>query len=328
MAIIIFMFKIRTLKISDFSKVEPLFQNHPLFSYLNTNKFICIAQTIIPYNLRIIPSIHLAVEEEKILGFVILSSVSPSNNAWQIDDVYVQDEVRKHGIGEELVRYAISIYGGYGIEHFLVEVDSQNFPALSLFHQCGFRRYAKVHFYEKELRKEAIHELPLHESPTMGNDFIIRPQLNTDLNDIEKLELSIIPPDLRPALGRSKKHFKSKKDALVLIDKSRKLLIGWVQIDSIKDNDYLIEMLISPGWTHLYKQFLDTIINERLSPQTNSFKLTIKATDYNTDLSNILTESKFLPVEVKELLVRTVWQKAKEKSKQSANVGAPSIAPT
>jgi ribosomal protein S18 acetylase RimI-like enzyme len=314
------MFKIRTPQISDFSKLEPLFQNHPLFSSLNANKFICIAQTIIPYNFRVMPSIHLAVEKEKILGFIILSSVSPSNNAWQIDDVYIQEEVRKHGIGEELVRYAISVYGGYGIEHFLVEVDSQNFPALSLFHQCGFRRYAKVHFYQKEMGAEAL--------PVLGNEFIIRPQLNIDLNDIEKLELSIIPPDLRPALGRSKKYFKSKKDALVLIDKSRKLLIGWAQIDCIKDNDCLIEMLISPGWTHLYKPFLDTIISERLLSKTNSFKLTIKATDYNTDLSNILTESKFLPVEVKELLVRTVWQKAKEKSKQSANVGAPSIAPT
>jgi len=319
------MFKIRTPKISDFSKVEPLFQNHPLFSYLNANKFICIAQTIIPYNFRVIPSIHLAVEKEKILGFVILSSVSTSHNAWQIDDVYIQEEVRKHGIGEELVRYTISIYGGYGIEHFLVEVDSQNFPALSLFHQCGFRRYAKVHFYEKEITTS---DKDYSNTPLPENDFIIRPQLNTDLNDIEKLELSIIPPDLRPALGRSKKYFKSKKDSLVLIDKSRKLLIGWAQIDCIKDNDCLIEMLISPGWTHLYKPFLDTLINERLFSKTNNFKLTIKATDYNTDLSNILTESKFLPVEVKELLVRTVWQKAKEKQKKSANVGAPSIAPT
>lgn len=315
------MFKIRQPQLDDFSKLEPLFKDHPMFIYLNNNKLICCIQNFIPPNFRILPSIHLALENNSIVGFIILSSVSKANNSWQIDEVFVLDDIRKQGIGEEIVRYALSVYGGSGVEHFLAEVDSQNFPALSLFHQCGFRRYAKVYFYEKKdmcVNPKAV---------TLNKDFIIRPKLNTDLMELEKLELSIIPPDLRPALGRSKRFFKEKKDSLILIDKSRNLIIGWAEVKLLEGNNYFIEMLVSPGWTYLYESFLNTLIEGRI-PSKNNFNLTVKAVDYNTELAEILTKSGFLPKEVKELLVRTIWQKVKEKQKISGTVGAPSIAPT
>ncbi len=315
------MFKIRSPKLDDYLKLESLFKDHPLFIRLNKNKFISCLQSLIPYNLRTLPSVHLAVEEKEILGFIILSSAENPNNVWQINEVFVLDEIRKHGVGEELVRYSLSIYGGYGVEHFLAEVDSQNFPALSLFHQCGFRRYAKVYFYENNIDLSTSNHLHI-----LDKDFIIRPQIKNDLTELEKIDLSIIPPDLRVALGRSKKYFKETKDSLVLIDKKRNIIIGWAQLIPLEQNSFLIEILASPGWTHLYEQFLNTLIIERIP--CNNFKLTIKATDYNTDLSNILTKSGFLPREVKELLVRTIWNKSKEKQKKTANVGAPSIAPT
>ena len=52
----------------------------------------------------------------------------------------------------------------------------------------------------------------IKDSPKLTDDFIIRSQINNDINEIEKLELSSIPADLRPALGRSKSYFKSKNN--------------------------------------------------------------------------------------------------------------------
>ena len=49
--------------------------------------------------------------------------------------------------------------------------------------------------------------------------------------------------------------------------------------------------------------------------------------DYCKELSEILPKSGFLPTEVRELLVRTVWQKVKEKRSELAKIGFPSTQP-
>lgn len=316
------MFKIRSPQINDLQKLEEFFRSKPSLNIVNSttlNKFSCLAQWIIPHNLRFLPSIHIAVEENNILGFIALRCASRPNNCWQIEEIFVLDEVRNKGIGEELLRYVLSIYGGYGVEHFLAEVDSENYPALSLFHQCAFRRYAKVCFYEKEFET-------LSETPLLDKDFTIRIQTNNDLNDIEKLDLSSIPPDLRPALGRSKEYFKQKKNTFVLVNKSRNLVIGWAQLEKLSDEHYFIEVLASPGWTHLYELFLNTTISHFVN-ETKKFKLTIKVLDYLTELKDILTKSGFLPTNIKELLVRTILQKVKERKEKTAKVTVPSAAP-
>lgn len=324
------MFKIRIPNISDLKKLSELFRDNPVFKQINQtllNKASCILQNLIPCNLRFLPSIHLAVDENNILGYVILRSLSKPNNSWQIDEVFVPDEIRNEGVGEELLRYVLSVYGGHGVEHFLAEIDSQNTPALSLFHQCGFRRYAKVSFYEKEIDATIVETL--HATSLLhGKDFILRPQTNNDLTELEKLEISSIPPDLRPALGKSREYFRQKKDSIVVIDKSRGLIIGWGNIQKQPEENYIIELLANPGWTHLYEQFLNTIIGDYIPIQTNRFTLTVKAVDYLTELTEVLKKAGFLPVEIKELLVRTVWQKIKERKAQTSKVGRPSIAPT
>ena len=317
------MFKIRTPLIKDIKKLEELLKDNSYIQKLNKNKLACILQFLIPYNLRFIPSIHIALDEKNILGYVILSCVSKPNNCWQINEIYVFDEARNKGLGEELLRYVISVYGSYGIEHFLSEVDSQNFPAVSLFHECGFRRYARFCFYEKEFDINVLHEKPL-----LDKDFILRQQLLGDLTEIEKLDLSSIPPELRPALGRSKTYFSEKKDAKVLVERTRNIVIGWAYVQKLSDNHCFIELLASPGWTHLYEQFLNTLICDCIAFQNNNFKLTVKVFDYIKELTEVLTKSGFLATEVKELLVRTIWQKVKERKLKAARVGVPRAAPT
>jgi len=320
------MFKIRTLQINDLVSHEDIFKESQLLNIFSTkslHKLAFLLQPIIPHNLRLVPSIHLAIHKNALLGYVILECNSTLNNSWQINEVFVKDEERNKGIGEELVRYVLSVYGGCGVEHFLTEVDSQNFPALSLFHHCGFRRYAKVCFYEKEINVET-----LHATPQLDGEFIIRPQTNNDLQEIQKLDLSTIPPDLKPALGRSKDYFKDKKNSVVLIDKSRNLIVGWAYFYKETKDHYFLELLASPGWTHLYENFLNTIICDHLTCESNKFTLSVKVVDYIAELTDILTKSGFLVQEVRELLVRTIWQKVKEKAKKPARAAVPWAAPT
>ena len=322
------MFQIRSPQFSDITKFEQLFRDNEYLKVFYSSipcKLACLTQPCIPHNFRSLPSIHIAVEGNNLLGFVILKCISKPNNSWQIDDVFVIDDMRNKGIGEELVRYAISVYGGYGVEHFLAEVNSQNAPALSIFHQCGFRRCTKVCFYEAtiDFKNDEIFE-----TSVLDKDFLIRPQIKSDLPELEKLDFSSIPPELRPILGKSKEYFKEKKGAIVVIDKSRDLIIGWAQIKRVLDDQYFIELLASPGWTHLYKQFLSTIICDYIATSQSTIKLTVKVTDYISELTDILKKLGFLPVETKEILVKTVWQRVKDRSRKTAKVGKPSIAPT
>lgn len=330
------MIKIRSLYLTDFEKIEAL---HATLK----EKIVYLAQPLIFPNLRFLPSVHVAAHEKNILGYIVLRCASKLNNSWKIDEVFVFDEMRNKGIGEELLRYVLSLYGGFGIEHFLAEVDSENTPALSLFHNCGFRRYAKVCYYQKEIdieafpaTGEALASLDAsrsgrqgrHETPLLDRDFILRPQTKNDLAELEKLELSSIPPDLRPALGRSKEYFKDISNSIVLNDKSRNLIVGWAQIQKPSKDNFFIELIASPGWTHLYEQFLNTIICDFIAVETNKLNLTVKVNDYLTDLTDILTRAGFLKREVKELLVRTIWQKVKERKLKTARGVVPRAAPT
>lgn len=319
------MFKIKTLRINDLKQIEGICNDKELISILRKNELLCILQPIIPYNLRTFPSAHLAIEEKNILGFILLKCSSKASNTWKIDNVFVQDNLRNEGVGEELLRYVLSVYGSYGVEHFLAEVESTNHAALSLFHRCGFRRYSKVYFYEKEIDPSKLEETFVC---LLDKEFSIRSQTYNDLTDLEKLELSSIPPDLRHAIGRSKDYFKERKNSHVLIEKNRHIIIGWFNIEKFSDEHYFIELLLSPGWTHLYTQLLSTMIFDLIANRSQKFKLTIKVNDYTRELTQILSDMRFSACEVRELLVRTIWQRVKGKKEKLAKVGFPYAAPT
>ena len=319
------MFKIRTLRPNDLAKIKELCNDNEITAPLENNSFLCFLQPLVPHNLRNFPSIHLAVEDRNILGFIMLRCASKPNNAWRIDHVFVPDDIRNEGIGEELVKYTLSVYGSYGVEHFLAKVDPRNHAAVSLFHSCGFRRYAKVYFYEKELDTNSEAEENILSS---DKDFIIRPQTINDLTELEKLELSSIPPDLRHALGRAKEYFKQKKNSYLLIHKPRNILIGWFNMEEISNDHFSIELLVSPGWTHLYEQLLNTVIYDYIANKNRKIRITVKVVDYLTELTQILNRLGFLASEVRELLVRTIWQRVKEKKKKAAQIGLPYTAPT
>ena len=78
------MFKIRSLQINDFKKLEEIISNKSFIVVtheLLLNKFAYLVQNLIPHNLRLLPSIHIAVDENNILGYVILKSLSKPNNS-------------------------------------------------------------------------------------------------------------------------------------------------------------------------------------------------------------------------------------------------------
>ena len=87
--------------------------------------------------------IFVALKEGIPAGFTQLypkySSVSATKN-WILNDLYVEKEYRKHGIGESLVRTAMQFAKDTGADYVQLETAIDNHTAQQLYEAIGFKK--------------------------------------------------------------------------------------------------------------------------------------------------------------------------------------------
>jgi ribosomal protein S18 acetylase RimI-like enzyme len=85
--------------------------------------------------------IFVALDENQPVGFTQLypkySSVRLVKN-WILNDLFVNPEYRKQGIGETLIKTAMNFAKGQGAVYVQLETAVDNFTAQSLYEQIGF----------------------------------------------------------------------------------------------------------------------------------------------------------------------------------------------
>lgn len=85
--------------------------------------------------------IFVALDENKPVGFTQLypkySSVRLIKN-WILNDLFVDPDCRKQGIGEQLIKTVMDFAKGQGSTHVQLETAVDNFTAQSLYEQIGF----------------------------------------------------------------------------------------------------------------------------------------------------------------------------------------------
>jgi ribosomal protein S18 acetylase RimI-like enzyme len=81
----------------------------------------------------------VAEHEAQVVGFLVLSFVSALTGlrAW-IDDVAVDPEHRRQGIGRALVEAAIQRASRRGATHLFMDTSRGNPDARDFYHACGF----------------------------------------------------------------------------------------------------------------------------------------------------------------------------------------------
>ena len=80
-----------------------------------------------------------AFEGERLLGF-IEGSVESWHNVFRISNVFVYPEARRTGVGSMLIRHMIDYARTEsGCRAVILETQSCNFPAISLYKKHGFR---------------------------------------------------------------------------------------------------------------------------------------------------------------------------------------------
>ena len=87
--------------------------------------------------------IFVALDENKPVGFTQLypkySSARLSKN-WILNDLFVDEDYRKQGVGELLIRKAMNFATGQGSTFVQLETAVDNFTAQNLYETIGFKK--------------------------------------------------------------------------------------------------------------------------------------------------------------------------------------------
>ncbi|HTD99155.1 MAG TPA: GNAT family N-acetyltransferase [Mucilaginibacter sp.] len=132
--------EIRRINLAEASLVTGLFDKYRTFYKQPTD--IALAEKFIKERLEKNESvIFVAVENDKPVGFTQLypkySSVSAHKN-WILNDLYVDSNHRKQGIGEALIRTAMHFAKSEGSTYLQLETAVDNYTAQSLYEAIGF----------------------------------------------------------------------------------------------------------------------------------------------------------------------------------------------
>ncbi len=136
--------EIKQITIADYKLVTGLFDQYRVF-YKQASD-IALAETFIKNRLERNESIiFVALQGDSPVGFTqlypLLSSVRATKN-WLLNDLYVDANHRKKGIGEALLQTAYEFAKNDGAAFIELETGVDNFTAQSLYEATGFIRQA------------------------------------------------------------------------------------------------------------------------------------------------------------------------------------------
>ena len=135
---------IKRIDLSEANLVISLFDKYRVFYKKESD--LALAEKFIKTRLANHESvIFVALEGDLPIGFTQLypkySSVSAVKN-WILNDLYVESNYRKQGIGEALIKTAMDFAKGDGATYVQLETAVDNYTAQSLYEGIGFQRQA------------------------------------------------------------------------------------------------------------------------------------------------------------------------------------------
>lgn len=83
-------------------------------------------------------------EEGQAVGLVNLSPMGLDDQTWIIGNVAVLPEYRRKGIGRQLIQATVDLASQYRVRNVVLEVISDNLPAVKLYENKGFETYNTI----------------------------------------------------------------------------------------------------------------------------------------------------------------------------------------
>jgi ribosomal protein S18 acetylase RimI-like enzyme len=275
----------------------------------------------LPYRWHFAPSVYVAKEDGVILGLISLTNIGAAKACWRITHLVVHPHHRGRGIAEELLRYIFALFGSQGVSHFVAEISNENSPALSLLGSCGFRRAARLTYYQLHKKSDP----PAEESKPLS----FRLATPEDAPRLHQLHQDALPPDLRLIYDLQCQDFrvkeiplessdrifrrllKSKVSYWVSEDKERRALTAAVKVTAHREGDYHLEFAVHPGWAHQASETVAFALNMIARTHMKGVILA-KAYDYQPAVSKALAEAKMDKEGEFFLMAREHWLRAKK----------------
>ncbi len=268
-------------------------------------------------------SVYLAKEDNTVLGLIALDSTGKSNHTWQVNQLVVHPRHRGRGIAEELLRYALALFGGQGISHFLCEVSNQNSSAISLLVSCGFRRCSRITYYQVP-----IDYIPPEVSYGDADFSAFRLAQPADGKKIHDLHQGLMPAETRRVLNllpedyrisevkMDKSKFKLEQSELYWVteENERQVIPAAARVKTSKNGDHLIEFYVNLGWSHLACDLVNFVIGTTVKAQMQGM-VVVKVFDFQENVATALTELGLAPNATCYLMAKEQWLRAKKRKR-------------
>ncbi len=341
------MIKIEPLYVTDSTQIRALLRHQdepmPYESFCAEDSMLLTGfsfwQHWLPCQWHIAPSVYVAKEDGIVLGLISLHPIAKSRSCWKVDHLVVHPHHRGRGIAQELLRFALALFGSQGISHFIAEVSDQNSAALSLLGSVGFRRCARIIHYQlptstasapavdielTNFRLALPEDQPslcqLHQDALPAD---IRLMFNYSLSDFSILELKVESFEkLSRRLLRRKTWF------WVACDSERKVITSAAKVTAHHEGDYHLEFAVHPGWQHTAGDLVSFVLNIMRRAGMKGVVIA-KAYDFQTSVIEAVEEAGMERVGEFTLMAREHWLRAKQQKKLRLDqaVGLPSIKP-
>ncbi len=150
-----------------------------------------------------LPYILVAVSEGSVRGLLWLSPDGLGKSRWRIEQLIVHPDESAMDVGQLLVGYTIHHYGAQGVRTFVAKVESSCEAVLALLKASGFRHATRIQNYYLNVETP-----PQRALKSSDNQLRLRMAHSEDRPALAELHQDMLPPELRPSLGKIPKDFK------------------------------------------------------------------------------------------------------------------------
>lgn len=246
------MSKIRKLYYFDKKKAQEMISflnNSATDTYITQIMFnpLLPIHYFLPLSLKFLPESYVLKNEKEIKGLITVAPTKCRLKKMEIQKLFFEEN--SYQDAAELVQYVVSKYKAMGASSIIVKVDDYLPELLTMFvSKCGFNQIS----YEKLWR---IIKFP----NSSYNKKEFRSFRNSDAPAVANLYNDSLLPHFRPLLSKEPDEFKENlfkglsyynEYKYVIEDKNTKTVIGCVSIQTLDNENYVVD-IIQASWVNI-----------------------------------------------------------------------------
>lgn len=233
---------------------------------------------LLPLRLKFLPESFVLKDKNTIKGLITVAPTKCRHKKMEIQKLFFEENALTDAA--ELVQFAVSKYKAMGAPSIMVKVDDYLPELLTmLVSKCGFSQIS----YEKLWRINKFVDAPFDKKE-------YRPFKNSDAKVVANLYNDSLLSHFRPLLGREVREFKEtvlkglsyySEYKYVIEDKKTKAVIGCITIQTLDNENYIID-IIQSGWVELDLNAVLSYATCQIKKRKKRFGLFVRTKRYTT----------------------------------------------